>query len=365
MKGARRAIESKSMSPRHTRAGFRRTTGTVALVAGAAACALLVHAAPAVFQVAAPPAAAPGAPSSPTTIDRSQLLEDLRTLSSDEMQGRRVGTPGGARARAFIVKRFQESGLVPVGGTSFEHAFAAMPEAGGRSPVEGINVVGLLPGSGAADRQIVVSAHYDHLGMRDGVVFNGADDNASGTAALFALAAHFAARGHRHPLLFVAFDGEEAGLLGSRAFVAHPPIDPGAMTVNLNIDMIGREPRGILYVVGVRRWPALRPLIERVAGVAPVTLRMGHETPRSREEDWSADSDHFAFTEAGIPALYFGVEDFAGHHQPTDDYETITADFYVRAVETMAMVVEALDRDEALLTELAAMREGSPARGGR
>jgi len=306
---------------------------------------------------------------SSSVIDAAQLLKDLQTLSADEMEGRQVGTPGGDRARAYVIARFKASGIAPIG-ASYESPFtftagggrrgAAPPAAGATPPVggaappagtaqtatdrTGVNVVGEIAGTAATRRYIVITAHYDHIGVRNGEVFNGADDNASGTAALFALAKHFSANRPANSLLFVAFDAEESGLRGARAFVAKPPVDPASMILNLNLDMIGRDPDDKLFVVGTHAQPYLKPMIERVAAGASIKLLMGHDDPAQKDvENWMGSSDHAAFFQAKIPALYFGVEDFGNHHKATDDYATMTHDFYVRVVETMVRVVKEFD----------------------
>jgi Zn-dependent M28 family amino/carboxypeptidase len=278
-------------------------------------------------------------------IDSAQLLRDLQVLSADDMQGREVDTPGGAKARAFMIERFKASGIVPFG-ESYSSGFTFSAGRRGGTPAEhhGVNVIGHIDGTSSPRRFIVVSAHYDHIGERNGVVFNGADDNASGAAALFAVAKYFTAHRPAHSLLFVAFDGEEAGLRGSEAFVKQPPVDAGAMAIDLNMDMIGRDPNDKLFVVGTFLQPFLKPLVQQIAAVAPVKVLMGHDDPAQKDvEDWTKDSDHYAFIEAKIPALYFGVEDFDQHHKATDDYETITFDFYIRAVETMVDAVKVFD----------------------
>jgi Zn-dependent M28 family amino/carboxypeptidase len=277
-------------------------------------------------------------------VDPATLLADLGTLAADDMQGRELGTPGGAKARAFIVSRFRALGLQPVG-ASFEHPFEAQPgRVRGGTPSRGANVVGLIAGTRRPDRYIVVSAHYDHIGVRGGVVFNGANDNASGTAALFAIARHFSAHPPATSLLLVAFDGEEAGLVGSRAFVRAPPVPLDAIVVDLNADMIGRDAAKVLYVTGTRLPPQLRPIVERVAARATVTVRIGHDGAGGPgAEDWTRDSDQFAFIEAGVPALYIGVEDYAHHHRATDDAESIDPAFYAGVVETLIDAVAEFD----------------------
>jgi Zn-dependent M28 family amino/carboxypeptidase len=279
-------------------------------------------------------------PAQLSIIDGRPLIADLKTLSSDDMQGRRTGTPGSEKARAFIVERFRASGVAPFGAT-YERSFPSS-RGRGNSGETGINLIGHIDGKSQPRRYIAISAHYDHLGVRNGVVFNGADDNASGTAALFAIASYFTAHPPANSLLFAAFDAEELGLLGSQAFVKDPPVDHRRIAIDLNLDMIGREPNNKLFVVGTRLQPFLKPTIEGVAKSAPVRLLMGHEDP-AQPEDWTRDSDHFSFLQAGIPALYFGVEDFDQHHKATDDFETMTTDFYIRAVETMIQVIERFD----------------------
>jgi hypothetical protein len=283
-------------------------------------------------------AAARAAPSS-MMFDAQVLLNDLKILSADDMQGRRVDTPGGEKARQFIVERFKASGIVPVG-DSYLEPFTYAPG------VHGVNVVGLIPGNRVPQRYVIVSAHYDHLGVRNGAVFNGADDNASGAASLFTIGAYFKTHRPENSLLLVAFDAEEPGLKGSQAFVAGPPVDKSAIVADINIDMIGREANDRLFVVGVRRNPFLKPVIDAVAAKAPLKLITGHDDPSQKDiEDWSNDSDHASFQRAGIPAIYLGVEDYAHHHRPTDKYETISFDFYVRAVETSILVIDAFDKN--------------------
>lgn len=279
-----------------------------------------------------------------TLIDAAQLLTDLRVLSADDMEGRQVGTPGGEKARAYVVERFRASGIQPFG-ESYLSPFAFRAGRGGNAEERtGVNVVGRITGTTTPDRYIVLTAHYDHVGVRNGQIYNGADDNASGTAALFALGKYFAEHRPAHSLLFVAFDAEESGLRGARAFVADPPVPAEALAVNLNMDMIGRDPDDKLFVSGTHPQPSLKPFIERVAAKAPVKLLMGHDNPdEAGVENWMRSSDHAAFCQVEIPCLYIGVEDFAQHHEPTDDYETMTHGFYVRAVETMVAMVREFD----------------------
>ncbi len=285
-------------------------------------------------------------------IDRNILLRDLQVLSADDMQGRQVDTAGGAKARAYIVDRFTAVGVEPIGG-SYEMPFAFTT---GTLERRGVNVVGRITGVRQGNRYIVVSAHYDHLGVRGGQVYNGADDNASGTAALISLARYFSTHKPQHSLILAAFDAEEAGLRGSRAFVANPPVPLSAIVVNVNVDMVGRDVNNKLYAAGTFLNPFLKPYLQRVAAAAPLTLLLGHDDPNNRAlDDWTRDSDHWAFQMAGIPAIYLGEENYEQHHKVTDDYETIIPDFFVAASETAVRVVEEFDRN---LDEIAGRTPG-------
>jgi Zn-dependent M28 family amino/carboxypeptidase len=185
----------------------------------------------------------------------------------------------------------------------------------------------------------VVGAHYDSPEGSPG-----ADDNASGTAALMALAAWFAQHPASHSLVFAAFDGEEAGLRGARAFVSDPPVPLAQIALNVNMDMVSHSEKGELYAAGAAHYPQLRAPLERVAASAPVTLLLGHDTPQpTAHDDWTDQSDQGAFHAKQIPFVYFGVEDHPDYHRPSDELRTITTGFYVRAVRTVLATVQALD----------------------
>ena len=290
------------------------------------------------------------APATPPTrgagmIDSARLVGDVARLADDSMRGRLPGTPESARARAFIAGRFDAAGLGTVGAGRFQSFAVRRLDS---VQVEGVNVVGVVRGTATPDRYIVVTAHYDHVGVRRPVngdsIYNGADDNASGTAALLALAEHFARTPTRHSLIFVAFDAEELGLRGARAFVAELPVPKEAVVLNVNMDMVSLSAKGELYAAGASKYPALRAPLERVAARAPVKLILGHDTPvPTAQDDWTSQSDQAAFHEAGIPFVYFGVEDHPHYHRPSDELRHVTQSFYVRAVETVRDAIRELD----------------------
>lgn len=273
-------------------------------------------------------------------LDSARLMADLTRLSHDSMAGRATGTPENAKARAWLITEMQRLGLQPVAG-GYEHPFT-MPRRGRPDSVKGANVIAMLPGTGRSDTVIVISAHFDHVGTRNGEIFNGADDNASGTAALLQLIAHFKAKPTKHALLVAFFDAEEMGLLGARAMVANPPIPLTRIAANVNMDMVSRSDSARLWAAGATPWPRLRPLLEQLAADAPLTLKLGFDSGTGRD-NWMQLSDQGAFHSAGIPAVLFSVEDHADYHKSTDDVERIQPGFYYAATRTIAEFVTRLD----------------------
>lgn len=271
--------------------------------------------------------------------DAGKLIEDVRTLSADDMDGRSAERPTMAKARDYVKKRFAESGLRPFA-SAYEQEFEIR---GIGEAVKGVNYVGLIEGKAKSDKYIAITAHYDHLGVRNGQIFNGADDNASGTAALFAIASYFKKNQPDHSLIFVALDGEEKGLLGAYHFVANPPVPKSSIVLNVNMDMISRNDKGELYATGTRLYPQMKPALEKVQKSAGVKLLLGHDDPSTGRDDWTNQSDHYAFHAAKIPFIYFGVEDHKDYHKSTDDFASIRPEFYVKAVETILEALRALD----------------------
>jgi len=268
-------------------------------------------------------------------LDREQLLSDLRILAADDMQGRAVATDGNARARAYIIERLETMGVEPVG-DSYEHGFSfEMPRS--REKVDGTNILALIEGTSDSDRTMVVSAHYDHEGMRGEQIWNGADDNASGVASVLAVAEMFLAEPPEHDVIFAFVDAEENGLQGARAFVADPPIPVENITFNLNMDMVAMSTDRILWAVGTYHYPYLTPIVEDVATRATVSMPMGYDEPTEEPGgDWTNLTDSGAFHAAGIPFIYLGVDFHPHYHQPTDTYENMTLDFFQDASEAIA-----------------------------
>jgi len=279
---------------------------------------------------------APASGQANVQLDSARLLRDLSVLAHDSMAGRATGTPGSQRAQAFLVASLEEAGLSP----AYERWLR--PFASPRDV--GTNVVAMAPGRGAsADQVIVITAHYDHEGIRDGEIFNGADDNASGVAALLEIGRRLAAAPLEHAAVLAFVDAEETGFQGARAFVADPPVPLDRIALEVNLDMVART-SGLLWAVGAYHNPALRPVLEKLASQAPLTLRLGHDRRGAPEgADWTNSSDHAPFHRVGIPFVYFGVEEHADYHRATDDVERIDPGEFTAAVRTILMGIRALD----------------------
>lgn len=285
-------------------------------------------------------ASAPGRLSrAQTRVDGERLLRHVETLASDAFAGRATGTKGGAKAQAYVQRAFADLGLEPFG--AYAHPFKY--ETRGGRMIEGGNVLGFVRGTERPDSFMVVSAHFDHLGVRGGEVYNGADDNASGVAVLLEAAAFFKAHPPAHSILFAAFDAEEAGLRGARAFLEDPPVDPAALVLDVNLDMVSRSEKGELFAAGTYQAPYLKPYLAEAARRSAVSLRFGHDRPELGHDDWTSASDHGAFFEAGIPFVYFGVEDHPDYHRPSDDFARISPEFFVAAAETILDALVTLD----------------------
>ena len=290
--------------------------------------------------VAQVPSAKTAVPKS-TLIDASALLDDIKTLSADDMEGRSPAQPSMQKARDYVAKRFRESGIQPIG-ASYEQEFS-LASRDGKTTFKGINYVGLIKGKKFADKYIVVTAHYDHLGIRNGQIYNGADDNASGTSALFAIAKALQKDRPDHSIIIVAFDAEEMGLRGSKYFVEHLPVKKEEILLNINMDMVSRNEKGELYACGAFRYPQLKATLEKAQKEAKVKMPLGHDDPKQGRDDWTDQSDQGSFDKVGIPFVYFGVEDHPDYHKPTDDFERIMPEFYVHAVETVLMTLRLFD----------------------
>ena len=264
----------------------------------------------------------------------------LSYLASNELEGRGTGKEGNWKAARFIAKRFKEYGLAPLyspvyiqpvplpppvdGDGYFQHFSYSYSTRSGlfrrrTVSVKTANVVGRLQGK--TDRCILFGAHFDHLGTKGGRIYNGADDNASGTTALLELAEAFAKSGKQpeHTLIFAAFSAEEVGLVGSKHYVKHPILPLKNCDLMINMDMVGRlkgdNPNLSLYSGNLTK--NITSLVRQVE--EKYSFNFNFVAAGSR-------SDHAPFGWKGVPVLFFHTGTHPQYHQPTDDEHLINYD---------------------------------------
>ena len=270
--------------------------------------------------------------------NEEELLERLETLSSDAFEGRRTGEEGSELARAYIINQFKLLDVSSFGG-KYGHAFTFTSRK--EIAYNAVNVLAEIKGTTHPEKYIVVSAHYDHLGIKDGEIYNGADDDASGVAALFAFAEYLKANPPKHSVILAAFDAEELGLQGAKYFVEK--MKDSNIMFNLNMDMISRSAKDELYVVGGRYTKSLEDIIKNFKNPTTSKLLVGHDGSDDKD-DWTQASDHGPFHNAGIPFLYFGDEDHPGYHNPSDDFKDITPQFYKNSVKIILGFFKEVDK---------------------
>jgi len=287
-------------------------------------------------------------PKTTLSFDADDTVRILETLAADEMQGRRTGTEGNAKARAFLKQEIAKIDF----DAAYDTVFTTKPrpnrdgEIAPDAPVyEAVNLNALIDVDDNDEGPLlVISAHYDHLGVRGDKIYNGADDNASGAAALFAIAQSFADTPPDHDVLFIWFDAEEMGLQGARHFVDEKSFGKRPV-FNFNLDMVSQSEVGEIYASGTYHTPALKPVMEKVAKGTGVKLSFGHDRPEDGQNDWTLQSDHGPFHLAGVPFLYLGVEDHPHYHSDTDEFETIPLPFYKKSVGLIVKTAHALDKN--------------------
>ncbi len=272
----------------------------------------------------------------------SALLRDIKLLADDQMQGRKTGHPGAELARRYIEQRYQQLKLLPLQEKGFRQVFSY---SSGFTEKKGMNVIGWRQGCVHPSSYVVITAHYDHLGMSGSRVYNGADDNASGVATMLALAALLGQSCPAYSYIFAATDAEENGLYGAKALLRHFPVAAEHILLNLNLDMLSRGERSNqLYVYGARSLPGVSEFFKQRSFAVKIKLRRQGRQQGQSGTDWDNASDHAPFRRAGIPFLYFGVDTHADYHSINDDWQRIDSDFLQRMFSSLSQVLLWLDQ---------------------
>jgi len=309
--------------------------------------------------------------------DTAQIRRDITYLASDALEGRAPGTPGNDTAAAYIARLYAALKLDYVKTpesvraacpAEFTEGFACAPRymqrffaksvaaahAGLPSSLATQNVVAIIPGADKRlkDQYVVVGAHYDHLGRSTfnaqdpeagNAIRHGADDNASGSAAVMELARIFAGRPVGRTIVLVNFSGEELGVLGSEYFVQHAPVPVDSMMVMVNLDMVGRLRDDKLIVQGSGTATELKPILDSL------NASVGHFT-MSLIPDGYGPSDHASFYAAGVPVVFYFTDVHEDYHRATDVAEKINIPGEARVIDFAAAVVRELGDRPSRLT---------------
>lgn len=285
----------------------------------------------------------------------TSLKKDVYFLAADDLGGRAIGTTGEQKAAEYLAQEFEKLGLTPMGTDGFFQEFTVSKPSNPHEEavigtdgagVTGRNVVAFLDKK--ADKTIVIGAHFDHLGMGgqgslhrgDSAIHNGADDNASGTAALLALAKIFKYETLKSNILFIAFSGEENGLWGSNYFVKNPTVDLKTVNYMINMDMVGRlNPEKSLAVHGVGTSPSFPPVLD------PINADSLKLVP---SESGVGPSDHTSFYLQDLPVLHFFTGQHADYHKPSDDADKINYEGLVQVVRYISRLIAGLDAEPKL-----------------
>ena len=276
-------------------------------------------------------------------------------LASDELEGRCAGYPGCDKAADYIAESFKKSGLKPSGdnGTYFQKFRLVGKDTK--------NVIGLIEGTDPAlkNEYVVVGAHYDHVGTADtrdfgrmggkgdDTIWNGADDNGSGTTCVLALAQAFGdgSLAARRTIIFMCFSGEEAGLVGSRFYTKNPIGGSIDKTIfMLNLDMVGRNPTKPIEIhgVGSADGGVLRKAVERAVAASGLKAKLNEAVTLM-----GGDSDHSSFAEKRVPFAFFFSGFHADYHRPSDHADKLAYDNMVKVVHTsMDILLDMANLDE-------------------
>nr|WP_297306355.1 M28 family metallopeptidase [uncultured Flavobacterium sp.] len=275
------------------------------------------------------------------SISKQNLINNLGVLASDEMEGRKTGEFGQKMAANFIRDYYKDLNILPAPGT--DDYFQKVPSRAMQalfSPRlnDSENVVAFIEGTEFPNEYIIISAHYDHIGMANGEIYNGADDDASGTSAVMEIArlfqkAKLAGNGPKRTLVFLHCTGEEYGLFGSKYYVNHPLFPLDQTVCNLNIDMIGRTDKkykkadNYLYLVGSDKISSELHNLSENMNEQYAQLILDYElNAENHPEQIFYRSDHYNFAKKNIPVIFYYSGTHEDYHQPTDTFDKIEFD---------------------------------------
>jgi Peptidase family M28 len=304
------------------------------------------------------------------TISETNISKNLYIIAADSMEGRNTGEIGQKKAGKYLIEQYKKIGLsFPTGASSFYQKVPAEFMKRGFTSAklnDSENIWAFIEGSEKPEEIVVISAHYDHVGVKNGEVYNGADDDGSGTVAVLEIAKAFAeakkaGKGPKRSILFLHVTGEELGLHGSRYYSEYPLFPLKNTVVDINIDMIGRRDKlnnhdkdgNYIYVIGSDRLSSELHSINEQVNKDYVNLNLDYKyNDRNDPERIYFRSDHYNFARKGIPSIFFfnGVHD--DYHKETDTADKIEYDLLTkRAKLAFGLAWEIANRDKRIVVD--------------
>ena len=283
----------------------------------------------------------------------TSALEHLQVLSSDDFAGRKFSSTASEKSQSYLQSTLQSLKVAKFKG-AYRHTFE---QTGFFNDKSGANIIGYIPGTTYPNQFIVLTAHYDHLGTKHTKVFNGADDNASGTAALLHYGKLINNRPLKHSVILLFTDGEEINLLGAKAFINQQEKLLAQIKLNINLDMIAGSSsstklrfisRDLSKILTDEKLFELEALQANLKESSNTRLTAGFRNRRGvgssvNRTNWRMASDHGAFSKAGIPFIYFGVGAHKNYHSEHDTFENINQALFIASVDVIYQQLLFLD----------------------
>lgn len=299
------------------------------------------------------------------SITEKDLSKHLYIVASDEMDGRNTGSEGQKKAGRYLIAQYEKLGIPPP--PTAKDYYQPIPASYFAKPFspklpDSENIWAYIEGTDLKDEVVVLSAHYDHVGAKNGEIYNGADDDGSGTVALLEMAEAFAkaakeGRRPRRSILFLHVTGEEYGLHGSRFYSENPIILLKKTISNVNIDMIGRRDaaheadNNYVYVIGADRLSTDLDKIVTAQNKKYVGLNLDYKYNDPADPNrFYYRSDHYNFAKNGIPSVFFFSGTHADYHQPGDDPDKIEYDALAKRTRLAFAVAWELAGRDGMLT---------------
>lgn len=298
------------------------------------------------------------------TISASELKTHLYIVAGDEMEGRNTGESGQKKAGKYLISQYEKIGIsYPKEGNGWYQKVPSEFMSRAFSPKlnDSENIWAFIEGTEKPDEILVISAHYDHVGMKNGEVYNGADDDGSGTVALLELAKAFKkakdeGNGPKRSILFLHVTGEEHGLHGSRYYSEHPLFPLKNTIADLNIDMIGRRDEkhkdngNYIYLIGSDRLSSELHAISENVNKKYTKLELDYKyNDRNDPEKIYFRSDHYNFAKNGIPSLFYFNGVHEDYHKASDTPDKIEYDLLQKRTQLVfATAWELVNRKERI-----------------